>query len=169
MSDMNIEPTGNLPDAAVSAAIGLDGNGGSQLVTFTVADEQFGVDIMAVREIRAWSEMTPLPNAPDYVLGVVNLRGAIVPIVDLRARFGQGKTTPDKSRVVIIVAVESRTIGILVDAVSDILTIGRDQVQPVPEACGHGEASFLDGLITVGEQLVARIGLERLFEGTITH
>src|SRR3546814_4961963 len=88
-----------------------------QLVSFTVGKEEYGVDIMAVREIRAWSETTPLPNTPDVVRGVINMRGAIVPIFDLRARFGMQRTEPTKYNVVIIVSVASRIVGILVDAV----------------------------------------------------
>lgn len=134
-----------------------------QLVSFTVGNEEYGVDIMAVREIRAWSETTPLPNTPEVVRGVINMRGAIVPIFDLRARFGMPRTEPDKYNVVIIVSVASRIVGILVDAVSDIITINEDEIRAMPSMEQVNGVGFMEGLITVGERMVGLIGLERMF------
>ncbi|WP_300298586.1 chemotaxis protein CheW [Ferrovibrio sp.] len=134
-----------------------------QLVSFTVGNEEYGVDIMAVREIRAWSETTPLPNTPEVVRGVINMRGAIVPIFDLRARFGMPRTEPTKYNVVIIVSVASRIVGILVDAVSDIITINEDEIRPMPNMEQVSGLGFMEGLITVGERMVGLIGLERMF------
>ncbi|MFN4312376.1 MAG: chemotaxis protein CheW [Ferrovibrio sp.] len=136
-----------------------------QLVSFTVGNEEYGVDIMAVREIRAWSETTPLPNTPEVVRGVINMRGAIVPIFDLRARFGMPRTEPTKYNVVIIVSVASRIVGILVDAVSDIITINEDEIRPMPSMEQVSGLGFMEGLITVGERMVGLIGLERMFSG----
>ncbi|WP_341703829.1 chemotaxis protein CheW [Ferrovibrio sp.] len=136
-----------------------------QLVSFTVGNEEYGVDIMAVREIRAWSETTPLPNTPEVVRGVINMRGAIVPIFDLRARFGMPRTEPTKYNVVIIVSVASRIVGILVDAVSDIITINEDEIRPMPSMEQVSGIGFMEGLITVGERMVGLIGLERMFAG----
>ncbi|WP_374634562.1 chemotaxis protein CheW [Ferrovibrio sp.] len=136
-----------------------------QLISFTVGNEEYGVDIMAVREIRAWSETTPLPNTPEVVRGVINMRGAIVPIFDLRARFGMPRTEPTKYNVVIIVSVASRIVGILVDAVSDIITINEDEVRPMPEMEQVSGIGFMEGLITVGERMVGLIGLDRMFSG----
>lgn len=134
-----------------------------QLVSFTVGKEEYGVDIMAVREIRAWSETTPLPNTPDVVRGVINMRGAIVPIFDLRARFGMQRTEPTKYNVVIIVSVASRIVGILVDAVSDIITINEDEIRAMPSMEQVNGLGFMEGLITVGERMVGLIELERMF------
>lgn len=134
-----------------------------QLVSFTVGNEEYGVDIMAVREIRAWSETTPLPNTPEVVRGVINMRGAIVPIFDLRARFGMPRTEPTKYNVVIIVSISSRIVGILVDAVSDIITINEDEIRPMPSMEQVSGLGFMEGLITVGERMVGLIGLERMF------
>lgn len=134
-----------------------------QLVSFTVGNEEYGVDIMAVREIRAWSETTPLPNTPQVVRGVINMRGAIVPIFDLRARFGMPRTEPTKYNVVIIVSVSARIVGILVDAVSDIITINEDEIRPMPDMEQVSGLGFMEGLITVGERMVGLIGLERMF------
>ncbi len=136
-----------------------------QLVSFTVGNEEYGVDIMAVREIRAWSETTPLPNTPEVVRGVINMRGAIVPIFDLRARFGMPRTEPTKYNVVIIVSVSSRIVGILVDAVSDIITINEDEIRPMPDMEQVSGLGFMEGLITVGDRMVGLIGLERMFSG----
>lgn len=136
-----------------------------QLISFTLGNEEYGVDIMAVREIRAWSETTPLPNTPDVVRGVINMRGAIVPIFDLRARFGMPRTEPTKYNVVIIVSVAQRIVGILVDAVSDIITIDEGEIRPMPALDQVSGIGFMEGLITVGERMVGLIGLDRMFSG----
>jgi purine-binding chemotaxis protein CheW len=136
----------------------------AQFITFTIGTEEYGVDIMSVREIKGWSDTTSLPNSPPYVRGVINLRGIIVPIFDLRARFGLGATETTKTHVVIIVAVQSRTIGILVDSVSDILTIASGDIRSVPDMDRSIDDAFLDGLVAVGERMVAIIALDRLFD-----
>lgn len=136
----------------------------SQYITFTIGSEEYGVDIMAVREIKGWSDTTHLPNSPPYVRGVINLRGVIVPIFDLRARFGLGPTETTKTHVVIIVAVQSRTIGILVDSVSDILTVPIADIRSVPDMDRSIDDAFLDGLVAVGARMVAIIALDRLFD-----
>jgi purine-binding chemotaxis protein CheW len=107
-----------------------------QVVSFKVGDESYGIDIQLVREIRAWSATTQLPNTPQFVRGVINLRGIIVPILDLRARFGQGTTEPGTAHVVIVVAIGSRLAGILVDSVSDIVTLPKGDIKPVPTRRG---------------------------------
>lgn len=135
-----------------------------QLITFTIGDEEYGVDIMAVREIRAWTDTTALPNTPRYVRGVINLRGTIVPIFDLRARFGMGETEPTKTHVVVVVGIGNRIIGILVDTVSDILTVAEQDVRPVPDIELAVDGAFLGGLITVTDRMVALIQLDKLFE-----
>lgn len=135
-----------------------------QFISFTIGTEDYGVDIMAVREIRGWTDTTALPNSPQYVRGVINLRGVIVPIFDLRARFGLGSTDATKTHVVIVVAVGARTIGILVDGVSDILKLKPADVRPVPEMDRAIDDAYLSGLVTVGERVVAVIDLPQLFE-----
>jgi purine-binding chemotaxis protein CheW len=133
-----------------------------QFITFTVGREEYGVDIMAVKEIRGWGETTPLPNAPDYVRGVINLRGSIVPIYDLRTRFGQGVTETSPTHVVIIVTVGSRILGLLVDAVSDILSVTGAEIAPVPDLDGHVDAAFLAGLVALEGRMVTIIAVEQL-------
>lgn len=134
-----------------------------QYLTFTVMNEEYGVDIMTVREIKGWSESTRLPNSPESLRGVMNLRGIIIPIFDLRARFGQGLTDADAKHVVIILAVGARTIGILVDAVSDILTVAPQDVKPAPEMEMREDADYVSGLISLEQRMVVLLTMERLF------
>ena len=138
-------------------------NGSMQFVTFTIGEEEYGVDIMSVREIKGWSETTMLPNTPDYMRGVLNLRGLIVPIFDLRSRFGGGNTEVTPLHVVIIIAVGDRFIGILVDAVSDIVTINDAEIRNVPKMERRVENEYLSGLVTVEGRLVALLDTEKLF------
>ncbi|WP_428645133.1 chemotaxis protein CheW [Roseibium sp.] len=134
-----------------------------QFISFKVGNEEFAIDIMAVREIKGWTETAPLPNQPDYNLGVLNLRGTIVPTFDLRCRFGMGRTQTTPYHVVIIATVQERTIGLLVDAVSDILTVNEDQIRPVPDMERMTAAEFLSGIITIEESMVVLLSLEKLF------
>ncbi len=134
-----------------------------QFVTFTVEKRAYAVDIMLVREIKAWTETTRLPNQPVYMRGVLNLRGSIVPVQDLRARFGMGVTEPDDSSVVVIVVIEDRLLGILVDSVSDILTVEAEEIKAVPTGSVTAGEDFLEGLVNTQDGMVAVITLELLF------
>lgn len=147
---------------ATQAIAGADGT--SQFITFTIGAEEYGVDIMAVKEIKGWTATTSIPKSPDYVRGVINLRGVIVPIFDLRTRFGMGATEPTKSHVVIIVNIAARVVGLLVDAVSDILTIAQSDIRPVPEMDRRQDEAFLDGLVAIDERMVTLISLAKLFD-----
>ena len=140
-----------------------------QLIAFTVGDQFYGVDIMAVREIRAWSGTTTLPKTADFVRGVINLRGTIVPIIDLRARFGLGQTDATKTNVVIILAIGNRLYGILADSVSDILTVPESNIHTVPQTEGEDENPFIEGLITNDNQMVAMIALEKVVDEAVLH
>lgn len=135
-----------------------------QFLTFTVGKEEFGVDIMSVREIKGWSESTRLPNTPEYMRGVMNLRGIIVPIFDLRARFSLGITEATSKNVVIIIASNKRTIGILVDAVSDILETTKDSVKAAPGATSDMDEKYIMGIISVDKRMVVVLEMERLFD-----
>ena len=104
----------------------------SQFISFAIGGDQYGVDIMAVREIKGWPQITQLPRQPDYMRGVLNLRGVMVPIVDLRCRFGQGMTEATPLHVVIVVQIGARHVGLLADRVLDIVAINASQIQPVP-------------------------------------
>jgi purine-binding chemotaxis protein CheW len=133
-----------------------------QFVSFVVGDQHYGVDIMAVREIKAWTGTTPLPNSPAHVRGVINLRGAIVPVIDLRKRFGHELTEATSSHVVVIVAIGDIQNGLLVDAVSDIVTVNRKDIAPIPSMDGEDRNPYFQGLITGLESLVAIIALDQL-------
>lgn len=135
-----------------------------QFISFTIGDEEYGVDIMAIREIKGWTATTELPNTPAFMRGVINLRGAIVPILDLRARFSAVQTDASARHVIIVVAVGTRVAGILVDAVADIITVSTEAIQPIPQL-DHGSATgFLTGLVTVEGRMVALLDLDRLFD-----
>jgi purine-binding chemotaxis protein CheW len=135
-----------------------------QYVTFTVGEEEYGVNILSVREIRGWTPESRLPNLPDYVRGVVNLRGIIIPIFDLRARFGGGTTEVTKRHVVVVIQVGERTRGILVDAISDIVSIAQDQIkQPPTLEVGLVDSQYLAGLFTADDRMVTLLNVARLF------
>ncbi|MEJ2623352.1 MAG: chemotaxis protein CheW [Pseudolabrys sp.] len=147
---------------AVSAA-NVDSTADSaELINFAIGDEQYGVDIMAVREIKEWSNVTHLPKQPDYVRGVLNLRGAVLPIVDLRCRFGDGLTDCTPTHVIIIVHAEGRQVGLLADRVLDIVPFERVDVQPVPNVARSAQARFLAGLLTRDDSMIAIIDLPNL-------
>ena len=135
-----------------------------QFLTFTVEKEEYGVDIMTVREIKGWTETTRLPNAPEFMRGVMNLRGLIIPIFDLRTRFKRGLTEATPKHVVIILAVKERNIGILVDTVSDILDANTDQIKPAPTADTQVDAVFISGLISLEDRMVVLLDVEHLFD-----
>ncbi len=133
-----------------------------QFITFTIGAEEYAVDIMAVREIKGWIDVTVLPNQPEYMRGVLNLRGVIVPIFDLRCRFGGGVTEATATHVMVIVAVGGRIMGILVDTVSDILSVNTAEILPVPEIDSRADIDYLTGLATVNDRMVAILKLDHL-------
>jgi len=135
-----------------------------QFISFTIGDEEYGVDIMAIREIKGWTATTELPNTPAFIRGVINLRGAIVPILDLRARFSAQRTDASDRHVIIVVAVGTRVAGILVDAVADIITVPTEGIQPIPQLDHTDAAGFLAGLVTVDGRMVALMDLDRIFD-----
>jgi purine-binding chemotaxis protein CheW len=151
-----------------SAASVRAGAGGVQpgrqveFITFAIGDDQYGVDIMAVREIKGWTGVTPLPRQPDYVRGVLNLRGAMVPIVDLRCRFGQGTTEATPMHIAIIVEIDGQQVGLLADRVLYIVSFDTGKVQPVPQVARGTRAEMLSGLVTVESGMIALIDLGRL-------
>jgi purine-binding chemotaxis protein CheW len=135
-----------------------------QLITFQLGDQYLGVDIMAIREIRAWSPATPLPNVPSHVRGVVNLRGVVLPVLDLRHRLGWGMTDPTARHVIIVVRIGEQLQGIIVDAVNDIVTVQTEDMQPLPDMGDAAAQQFLDGLATIDQRLILVLALERLVE-----
>jgi purine-binding chemotaxis protein CheW len=134
----------------------------TQFISFAIGDDQYGVDIMAVREIKGWADITHLPKQPEYVRGVLNLRGAIVPIVDLRCRFGQGLTETTPLHIVIIVQIGGRQVGLIGDRVLDIVSVDAAQIQPVPHTAQGAPTDFLSGLVTHDNTMIALIDLPNL-------
>ena len=135
-----------------------------QLITFQLGDQVLGIDIMAIREIRAWSPATPLPNVPPHVRGVVNLRGVVLPVLDLRHRLGWGLTDPTARHVIIVVRIGDQLQGLIVDAVNDIVTVAPDAMQPLPDMGEAVAANFLEGLATIEERLILILALDRLVD-----
>ena len=158
----NNESAMSLNDVGASENLGGDT---LQFLTFAVEGSEYGVDIMRVMEIRGWSETTRIPNSPDHMRGVINLRGLVIPIFDLRTRFGQGVTEATEKHVVIVIKVGERTIGILVDAVSDILTVGEHEVKSAPSSADTGiDDAYVNGLISVDEKMVVLLDVDYLFD-----
>ena len=133
-----------------------------QLITCELGDQSLGIDIMAVREIRAWSLATPLPNVPPYVRGVVNLRGTVLPVIDLRMRLGLGQTDPSQRHVIIVVMIGDQLQGLIVDAVNDIVTVADADLQPPPVIGGEATGGFLEGLVPVDGRMVMVLDLAAL-------
>ena len=137
-----------------------------QFISFAIDGDQYGVDIMAVREIKEWSNVTHLPKQPEYVRGVLNLRGVMVPIVDLRCRFGDGHTETTPTHIIIIVQIDERQVGLLADSVLDIVSFETDKIQAVPRSAQPPTADFLAGLATHDNTMIALIDLPNLLPVT---
>jgi purine-binding chemotaxis protein CheW len=139
---------------------------GEQYLAFLLADEQYAVDILCVEEIRSWESPTKIPNAPSYIKGAINMRGIIVPIVDLRMKFNIGEANYSETTVVIVLTVETtektRTIGFVVDAVSDVLNVEESEIKPAPAFGGCVPQSYLDGLVNVGDNVVTLLNVKAL-------
>ena len=138
------------------------GNPGRELISFRIGAQEFCVDIMEVREIRGWTPATALPQAPAFVRGVINLRGAVLPIVDLGARLGLGAADPTARHVIIVAQVQNQVVGLLVDAVSDILTVTDDMIQPTPDVASEMVRNFVRGLLAIEGRMVSFISLDRV-------
>lgn len=142
----------------------VDQNTGHQYLTFILAGEEYGVDILKVQEIRSWESATKIPNTPDYVLGVINLRGTIVPIIDVRQRFSIEKTEINSTTVIVVVKVShentTRTIGMLVDAVSEVYNITDADIRAMPEVSSQIATEFVKGLTTVNDKMIIILNVD---------
>lgn len=135
-----------------------------ELITFEVAGQVFGLDIMAIREIRAWTQTTRLPHVPAYVAGVINLRGTVLPVVDLAARLGWEATMPTPRHAIIVTQLGAKSCGLIVDAVSDIVALGADTLQQPPSTSSDPIVNFLEGLVAIDERMVMVLNLAALAE-----
>jgi purine-binding chemotaxis protein CheW len=145
------------------------GESSRELLTFRLGAEEYGIEILKVQEIRGYEQPTRIANAPSFIKGVVNLRGVIVPIVDLRMKFGLAEAEYNSFTVVIILNVAARTVGIVVDSVSDVIELGREQVRPAPEFSGAVDAGYITGLGSLkqgdAERMLILVDIERLMTG----
>ncbi len=135
---------------------------GRELLTFTLGKEEYGIDILKVQEIRGYDAVTTIANAPEFIKGVINLRGSIVPIVDLRIKFKLGKVEYDQFTVVIILNVAKRVVGIVVDGVSDVIALTPEQIKPSPEFSSTMDTQYITGLGTVDERMIIVVDIEKL-------
>ena len=146
-------------------------SGSHQVLTFTLGDETYGVDILRVQEIRGWSPVTRIPQAPGHVLGVLNLRGSIVPIVDMRMRFRLDRAEYTPLTVIIVLSVQSATgrrdFGVVVDGVSDVIDVARSDVKPTPDLGSQASIEFIQGLAAVSGRMVMLLDIDRLIGGDI--
>lgn len=136
-----------------------------QFITFIIAGQEFCADIMAIREIRGWTNTTVLPHAPEYVRGVINLRGIVLPVIDLKCRLGMGRTEATPIHVIIVAAVEGRTVGLLVDAVSDIFYASDSDVQPAPDLSRTSDLECVEGIAVADNKMISVIGMPALLAG----
>jgi purine-binding chemotaxis protein CheW len=135
---------------------------GRELMAFRIGAQEFCVDIMAVREIRGFTPATPLPQSPGFVHGVINLRGAVLPIIDLSARLGFAPSEPTARHVIMVVQIGQQTVGLLVDAVSDILTVAGEAVQPTPDVASEMAKSFVRGVLAIDGRMISFIALDNV-------
>ncbi|WP_353153899.1 chemotaxis protein CheW [Herminiimonas fonticola] len=135
---------------------------GNEFLAFTLGKEEYGIDILKVQEIRGYEAVTRIANAPEFVKGVVNLRGIIVPIVDMRIKFNLGEPTYDQFTVVIILNIGGRVVGMVVDSVSDVITLSPEQIKPAPEMGTAFNTDYLIGLGTLDERMLILVDIDKL-------
>ncbi|WP_407351640.1 chemotaxis protein CheW [Luteimonas sp. R10] len=135
-----------------------------EFLSFTLGDEHYGVDILKVQEIRGYDSVTRVPDAPAYIKGVINLRGTIVPVIDLRLKLHLAEARYDSFTVMIVLNVEDRVVGIVVDGVSDVIPLAHDQVRPTPEFGAAVDTRFISGIGTVDERMLILLDIETLLD-----
>ena len=135
-----------------------------EYLSFTLGDEQYGVDILKVQEIRGYDQVTRVPDAPDYIKGVINLRGTIVPVIDLRLKLRLENARYDAFTVMIVLNVEQRVVGIVVDSVSDVIELSAEQIRPTPEFGAAVDTRFINGIGTQDERMLILLDIETLLD-----
>ena len=135
---------------------------GQEFLVFTLGNEEYGIDILKVQEIRGYDQVTRIANTPSFIKGVTNLRGVIVPIVDLRVKFSQQDVEYNDNTVVIVLNLSQRVVGIVVDGVSDVLSLAADQIRPAPEFAVTLSTEYLTGLGALGERMLILVNIEKL-------
>ena len=164
MSDKQPAPDGRAPSWERAGT-------SSQFVTFMLAAEEYGIDILRVQEIRGWEAVTPIPKAPEFVRGVMNLRGEVVPVLDLRRRFDLEPREHGPTTVVVVVKMETgetvRTIGLVVDAISEVYDIPSDHCSPTPDVGCAVDAAFVKGIAMVEKKMIILLDVDRLASGSM--
>ncbi len=161
MTATMVDTTPDVQNTEVAAAR-RDGQGISQIVSFRLANEEYGVDIMRVQEIILLGQITKMPEVPDFICGLINLRGHVIPIVDLRKRFSLASDEDSEHTRIIVVNVEGKTIGMVVDAVNEVLRINVDQVEPPPSSIAGIDHTYIRGLVKFEEKLLILLNIENI-------
>lgn len=143
-------------------ATATDGASAREYLTFTLGDEEYGIDILKVQEIRGYDAVTKIANAPSFIKGVINMRGVIVPIIDMRLKFQLGQVEYNQFTVVIILNIAERVVGMVVDGVSDVIALANDKIRPAPEFGAILDTDYIDGLATLDERMVIMVDIEKL-------
>lgn len=133
-----------------------------ELISFEIRDQAFCVEVTSVREIRGWSAATPLPHAPDFVCGVINLRGSVLPIIDLAARLNYGKAEPSARHAIVVVQVADQIVGLLVDGVSEIITVEAKEIRPAPDFGGEFMHDMVQGILPLADRMITVLKLSGL-------
>ena len=144
-------------ESTAGAAVAADQH---QYLTFKLADEEYGIPILRVQEIKGWTPVTPIPNSPRWLQGVMNLRGTVVPVIDLRLKFGLPAAEHTRFTVVVVVTVGTRIVGLVVDAVSDVLDVPEDDIVPPPSLGRSVDTAMLTGMAKTAERIISLLALE---------
>jgi len=155
-------PVSSVAGRAMSGDADSASKGSAEFLTFRLGAEEYGIDILRVQEIRSFEEPTRIANAPPFIKGVVNLRGVIVPVVDLRIKLGCASVEYNSFTVVIVLNVKGRVVGAVVDSVSDVLELQRDQIRPSPDMSTSVDTAFITGIASVGERMLILMDIEAL-------
>jgi purine-binding chemotaxis protein CheW len=139
---------------------------GHEFLAFTMGEEEYGLDILRVQEIRGYEAVTRIANAPDYFKGVMNLRGVIVPVIDMRVKFNLGNPTYDAFTIVIVLNLGGKVVGMVVDSVSDVTTLSPQQIRPAPDMGGVFDSDYLIGLGTLDERMLILVDIDKLMSST---
>jgi len=146
--------------------MGISGNDMLELIAFTLGDQEFCIEVMSVREIRSWTPATALPHSPGYVRGVINLRGVVLPVMDLSQRLGLASAEPSEGSVIIVTKIGTQIVGLLVDLVSDIFTVPAADIHAAPDVSKEMDRELIRGMIPMDDRMICFIQLNALF-GTI--
>jgi purine-binding chemotaxis protein CheW len=152
---------------SVIESTGSGQNGTAQYLTFALGKEEYAVEILRVQEIKGWSAVTPIPNSPAYVKGVMNLRGTVVPILDLRIKFGLDTPAYDRFTVIVVVTVGTRVVGMVVDAVSDVLDLPEAEIEREMELGGYVDTRALSGIARHENRLITLLNIDHVVGGEL--